>query len=120
MNRAALWPILEQAFLQRGADEWVPTLEQNGVPVGLVNTLDRVVSDPQINSRQMVLDLTAPDGRRVRAMGNPLVMRETQRMEHTFPPAAGENSRNVLAEVLAMDGDEIAQLLSSNVVRARN
>src|SRR5690606_8319822 len=44
--RGALWPILEKAFLERTADEWVPLLEQEGIPVGVVNTLDRVMVDP--------------------------------------------------------------------------
>src|SRR5919199_5982139 len=78
-NRHELWPILEAAFRTRPADEWVAALEREEVPVAVVNTLDRVVEDPQIRHRGMVVELEAADGRRARVMGDPMVFREAGR-----------------------------------------
>lgn len=119
-NREALWEALEPAFLTRTADAWVEALEEEGVPVGTVNTLDRVVSDPQVVERGMVVNLDAADGRRVQVMGDPLFMQESRRASHTYPPAAGENSAEILAELLAMPQDRIEALVQSGAVGAAN
>jgi crotonobetainyl-CoA:carnitine CoA-transferase CaiB-like acyl-CoA transferase len=118
-NRALLWPLLEAAFMERNADEWVLLLEREEIPVGVVNTLDRVVADPQIVERGMVLDLTAPDGRRASVMGNPLHMEGARSAHHGYPPAAGEHSVDILKEVLGLDSQTMDGLLASGTVRAR-
>ena len=60
-NRAELWALLEQAFKARPAAAWVALLEQESIPVAVVNAIDQVVADPQIQHRHMVSDLAAPD-----------------------------------------------------------
>lgn len=116
-NREALWAALEAAFLARPADEWVEILEREGVPVGTVNTLDRVVTDPQIRERGMVAELAAQDGRRVQVMGDPLFMQESRRSGATYPPAAGENSAEILSELLALPQERIEALIEAGVVK---
>jgi crotonobetainyl-CoA:carnitine CoA-transferase CaiB-like acyl-CoA transferase len=117
-NRAALWPILERRFLARTADEWMEALDAAGVPVGIVNTVDRVVVDPQIVHRGMVRELEGGDGRRARVMGDPMFLRDARRRSHAFPPASGEHTKAVLGEVLGLAGDEIARLIATGAVTA--
>jgi crotonobetainyl-CoA:carnitine CoA-transferase CaiB-like acyl-CoA transferase len=117
-NRARLWPILEQRFLARTAAEWMEALDAAGVPVGIVNTVDRVVVDPQIVHRGMVTELASGDGRRARVMGNPMLLQEAGRRSHGFPPASGEHTRAVLEEVLGLGGDAIARLIDAGAVTA--
>jgi CoA:oxalate CoA-transferase len=115
-NRAALAPLLEQAFLARPAQDWVPLLEQQEVPVGVVNTLDRVVEDKQIRHRQMVLDLAAEDGRRARVMGNPMKFAGADEEDHRYPPALGENTIEVLCDLLSLDAAGIETLLACGAI----
>ena len=117
-NRHQLWPILEKAFLERTADEWVPLLEKEEIPVGVVNTLDRVMADPQINARDMIMDLDAGDGRKVRVMGNPIRFEEAAPGKPIYPPAPGENSADVLSGVLGMSAEEISGLIERKVIIA--
>jgi len=117
-NRVELWPILEAAFLKRGAGEWVPLLEKEGIPVGVVNTLDRVMTDPQIQHRGMVVDMRAPDGRQARVMGNPMVFAEAKAGEKSFPPTLGEDTVDVLRNLLGISEAEIAEFLRSGAVVA--
>src|SRR5690606_4622671 len=67
-NRDVLVPLLEEAFLARSVEEWLPLLEAQSIPVGVVNTLDRVIADPQVNHREMVIDLKSKDGRHARVI----------------------------------------------------
>ena len=78
----------------------------------MVNTLDRVVSDPQITARGMVASLEAADGRRPRVIGDPLRLARRDRRPARYPPALGEDSRTVLAEVLGLGADEIETLVA--------
>ena len=116
-HRAELWPLLEAAFLKRAAGDWVPLLERESIPVGVVNTLDRVMSDPQITHRNMVLDINAADGRRVRVMGDPMKFTEVKPGVNTFPPALGEDTVRVLRDVLKMTDTGIADLIKSGAVK---
>jgi CoA:oxalate CoA-transferase len=118
-NRVELWPILDTAFLKRSAGEWVPLLESESIPVGVVNTLDRVMTDPQIRHRGMVMGVTAPDGRHVKVMGNPMVFAEAKAGGKSFPPALGEHTIDVLRNVLDITETEIADLVKSGAVIAR-
>ncbi len=117
-NRVELWPILEAAFLKCSAAEWVPLLEKESIPVGVVNTLDRVMIDPQIQHRGMVMNVAAPDGRRARVMGNPMIFAEAEAAQTCFPPALGENTIEVLRDVLGITDDEIAEFVRAGAVFA--
>ncbi|MBX9464325.1 MAG: CoA transferase [Aquamicrobium sp.] len=113
-NRLALWPLLEAAFLAAPADDWVAKLEREEVPVGVVNTLDRVVNDPQILHREMVLALER-DGVGARVMGNPVKLAEAMRAEHHYPPALGADGDDILRDILNLGEDELADLRSKGV-----
>ncbi len=115
-NRFELWPLLEAAFREKDADAWVPLLLEAGIPVGRVNTLGAALSNPQIDHRDMVLNLTAGDGRRVRVAGNPIKFAEDVPPPAGFPPLLGENTREVLADVLGLDEEEIEAALSTGAV----
>ncbi|WP_205042037.1 CaiB/BaiF CoA transferase family protein [Rhodoligotrophos defluvii] len=115
-NRFALWPMLEKAFLKHTAAEWVPLLEAESIPVGVVNTLDRVMVDPQIQHRAMVMSLQADDGRSARVMGNPMVFAEARRTQDLYPPALGENTMDVLRHTLGLTDSELADLVSAGAI----
>lgn len=117
-NRLELWPLLEAAFLAAPADDWVAKLEQEEVPVGVVNTLDRVVADPQILHREMVLALER-DGAGARVMGNPVKLTEAMRAEHHYPPALGAEGDDILRGILNLGEDELADLRSKGVITPR-
>jgi crotonobetainyl-CoA:carnitine CoA-transferase CaiB-like acyl-CoA transferase len=116
-NRAALWPLLEAAFMRRDAREWVQRLLAAGIPVGEINTLADALANPQLRQRDMVLELEARSGERVRVVGDPIKLSRTGRRGHRFPPRLGENSRDVLAATLGMREDEIERLVASGAVR---
>lgn len=118
-NRATLIPILEQRFLLRPAVEWMKLCDQKGVPAGVVNTLDRVMIDPQVTHRGIVTDLASEDGRRARVIGDPIFFKEAKRPEPHFPPAYGEDSAAVLKDTLGIDDGQFQALVETGAVKAR-
>ncbi|MEJ8574261.1 CaiB/BaiF CoA-transferase family protein [Microbaculum marinum] len=118
-NKEALWPILEAAFANLDVDEAVGRLEAQEVPVGVVNTLDRVASDPQITYRNMVLTMENDSGSSVRVMGDPIKLKSCPGPLPSFPRPLGEDTATVLRRVLNMPEDEIAEFQAAVPGRRR-
>ncbi len=117
-KRFEIWEALEAEFGKRTADEWVVALRAAEVPVGVVNTLDRSLSDPQVLHRGMVLDIPGPDGLNVRVAGNPLKMSGNEHTTHRFPPRLGQDTRAVLTAELDLSSAEIDTLVKAGVLKA--
>jgi CoA:oxalate CoA-transferase len=115
-NRLPLWAQLEAAFSARPAADWVTRLAAESVPVAVVNTLGQVVADPQIVHRGMVTELAAPDGRRARVMGNPIALAAASKAEARFPPRLGEDTAEVLCELLGLSATELQALRQSGAI----
>ena len=86
----------------------------------MVNTLDRVVSDPQILHRDMVLKLEAADGRRSGVMGNPIKFKDAEAEGRNYPPDLGADTAAVLREVLDLSRDDIAGLIRLKAIVAKD
>lgn len=115
-NRHALWLLLEADFMRRSAEEWLPLLEAEGIPVAIVNTLDRVMSDPQIAHREMIVRMSGNDGRHVSVMGNPMRFTSSAGTESRYPPLFGEHTAMVLSEKLGLSDEELAGLVRSGAI----
>ena len=115
-RRFEIWEALEAGFKTRNADTWVEMLRKAEVPVGVVNPLDRSLSDPQVLHRDMVLDIAGPDGLSVKVAGNPLKMSGNDHSEHRFPPRLGQDTRDVLVERLGIGDAEIEGLVKAGIV----
>ena len=115
-NKHVLWPMLEMAFRARTAEEWLPLLEREEIPVGVVNTLDRAMNDPQLRHRDMIVDLSDGAGRSVRVTGNPIKYESSPAEPRHYPPALGANTTSVLRELLDLGPDDVARLLHEKAI----
>jgi len=87
--RATLVPLLEATFRQRTTAAWIQRLVDAGVPVGPLNTIDKVLADPQVLHRRMVTS----DGSHM-VLGNPV---KTGAQDAYSPaPALGEHNSEIL------------------------
>jgi CoA:oxalate CoA-transferase len=119
-HKAALVPKLEEAFRARNAEEWIPLLEGEEIPVGVVNTLDRAMNDPQIRHRHMVLDLENAEGQKASVTGNPMKFKDAAPERQNYPGALGAETAVVLRDVLDLSAQDIADLVESKTVIARD
>jgi CoA:oxalate CoA-transferase len=117
-NRLALDPVLETAFARRSSADMMDALLAHNVPAGVINTLDRVMADPQVLHRGMVLTLVDDDGSKVRVAGNPIKNGSTA--PRRFPPALGEQSRQLLAEFAGLGEAEIDALESAGIIASHS
>jgi len=105
-DREKINAIVQEAFLTRGVDEWLALLSKAGIPCAPVNTIDRTVIDPQLLARDMMVDVTLPDGRVLREPGNPIKLSDSPD-EFRPPSPLGQETRQVLSDLLHYSDEKI-------------
>ena len=98
-HRDELLSILKPIFLQRTAGEWLPLLEDAGIPCGPINTLDKVFAEPQVEAREMLIHIQHEEIGDLRLVGSPLKFSETPVAYRRPPPRLGEHTEEVLKEL---------------------
>jgi crotonobetainyl-CoA:carnitine CoA-transferase CaiB-like acyl-CoA transferase len=116
-NKAILIPIMESHLQTKGGDEWLEAIHKAGVPAGPINTLDRVLSDPQVLAREMVVKIDGPDKDQIKAIGNPLKMEKTPVRTFTRPPHLGEHTREILTDLCGYARERIDTLKQKGAIK---
>jgi formyl-CoA transferase len=116
MNRDQLVPMLEEKIAARDSDEWISEFRGVGIPCGRVNTMDRVFSHPQIQPRNMVVELDHPTAQKVKLLGVPVKYSETPGSVRLPPPLLGQHTDQILSELLGYSQEEIDDLRKEGVV----
>src|SRR5213596_1707537 len=71
-NRDVLVPLVEAAFRRRTTDDWLARLGAEGVPGAPIRSVDRVLADPQVRQRGMVVETAHPVHGKLLALGTPV------------------------------------------------
>ena len=117
-NRSMLWPILEEAFAQQPAQYWVNELTAHHVPAALIKTVPEAIADAREGSRDMVIEVTAEDGKSIAMIGNPIKFMGEKPPSPRFPPRLGENTADILERLLDLSEEEITSLRANRIIRA--
>ena len=115
-NRKKLVPLLQEVFLRKDSGEWLQLLSEAEIPVGPINTIDRVFADPQVLARQMLVEMEHPKVGKFKVVGSPLKLSETPVEYRIPPPLLGEHTEEVLRTVLEYDKETIVRLREAKVI----
>jgi CoA:oxalate CoA-transferase len=111
-----LHEILAPIIRQKRVETWMKEMEAIGVPCGPVNTVDKVVQDPQVKAREMVVEVQDPDAGTISMAGVPIKLSATPGKVHGRAPRLGEHTEEVLAQWLRLSPEDVARLREENVV----
>jgi crotonobetainyl-CoA:carnitine CoA-transferase CaiB-like acyl-CoA transferase len=115
-NREALGPMVEAVFRERTTEDWLERLRAHGVPAAPIQSVDRVVADPQVSHRRMVVPMEHPRHGRVPTLGTPIKVDGAMELAVAPPPGLGEHTDAVLGTLLKYPPDRIAALRHDRVV----
>jgi crotonobetainyl-CoA:carnitine CoA-transferase CaiB-like acyl-CoA transferase len=115
-RREELVPVLEAMFPRRSTTEWLARLQREGVPAAPINTVDRVVKDPQVLLREMVVGLEHPTLGTLRTLGAPIKDAGAPAFHPAPPPALGEHTESVLRGLLGYGVERIEALRRQGVI----
>ncbi len=115
-NVNALKEILDAEFKVKTIDEWMEALEAAGVPCAPINTVDKIINDPQIKAREMIVELEHPVAGHMRVPGVPIKLSATPGSVDTPAPLLGQHTEELLHELLGLSKEQVAELRAKNVV----
>lgn len=98
-HKEILIPLLQDRFLTQPAEYWLKKLTAAEVPCAPVNTLEKVLSDPQVLHRGMVAEVDHSKCGRLKVLGNPFIVSGVDRV-YRPAPLLGEHTTSVLQELL--------------------
>ena len=88
-------------------------LQAAGVPAGMVQRSSDHLEDPQLRHRSFFRPLVHPEMGEIPYEGHQYSIRGYDNGPRFPAPCLGEHTYEVLAEVLGLDDDEVAEVLAS-------
>src|SRR5216110_542613 len=99
---------IEAIIKTRDREEWFALLTKADVCVGKVYEVEEMVRDPQINHRQMIVDVEHPKHGRVRQVGIAIKLSDTPGTIRSAAPLPSEHTEDVLKD-LGLSAAEIGR-----------
>jgi crotonobetainyl-CoA:carnitine CoA-transferase CaiB-like acyl-CoA transferase len=115
-NREEVDRILEEAFLKKTTDEWIEIFDEIEVPSGPINTLDKALADPQVLSRNMIIEIDSPHTGKLKDVGNPIKISGVDEEIFNPPPLLGEHTEMILKNMLGYSTKKIAELKEKDII----
>jgi formyl-CoA transferase len=115
-HRETLIPLLAEMVKSRSKAEWITALEAAGVPCGPINNLEEVFHDPQVQARQMQVEMPHPIAGKVQLVGSPMKLSKTPVQYEQAPPLLGQHTESCLKNLLQFDDDKIANLKARGII----
>jgi crotonobetainyl-CoA:carnitine CoA-transferase CaiB-like acyl-CoA transferase len=116
-NRAVLVPLIEALFTSRTTEAWLARLQAEGVPAAPIQSVERVLADPQLAQRRMVVTMQHPRHGQVPTLGTPIKTDGQMHVEVAPPPALGQHTTAILSELLAYPVARVSALQRAGVIK---
>jgi crotonobetainyl-CoA:carnitine CoA-transferase CaiB-like acyl-CoA transferase len=115
-NRGALRQVLDAAFAERDAEEWLSILRQAELPCGPINSIPEVFTHPQAADRHLVLETEHPTAGTLRLPGFPYKLSDTPAEVRLPPPLLGQHTDEILRDLLGCSPSDVQDLRSRGAV----
>ena len=115
-NRNILVPLIEDLTGKLESAELYEQLENVSVPCGPINTLEDVFQDPQVKARGLKKELPHRKHGTVPGVASPLRLSDSPVSYDKAPPMLGENTDEVLSDLLGFEQSELAALHDKGIL----
>jgi crotonobetainyl-CoA:carnitine CoA-transferase CaiB-like acyl-CoA transferase len=115
-DKQDMFGIMREIFLTRTRDEWWEWAKQRQVMLAPVKYIEEAVNDPQLRSREMIMDKEHPTLGKIRQLGNPLKLSDTPPTFRSYCPRPGQHTDEILAE-LKLNKQQVADLKQQGVIQ---
>mgnify|MGYP006151424635 FL=1 len=118
-NQAFIETELNKILITRPSSFWIKELNKAKVPCGPINSFSQALTDEQVTSRNMVIEVSHPDGGTVKMPGNPVKLSLTNEDTFTPPPHLGQNTQEILKEWANYNDSQIKELVDSGIIQIK-
>ncbi|MFC2005725.1 CaiB/BaiF CoA transferase family protein [Chloroflexota bacterium] len=116
INSEMMQADIGKVFLTKGTEEWLKLLEEHDVPFATINSVDKVIRDPQVLSQNMIVTINQPGVGELQVPGNPIKMSEIQEEVLNPAPESGQNTEEILSQLLGYPQQRIDELMKEKVI----
>jgi len=102
-------------FEQTPKEHWIGLFEECGVPCGPVNNVREVVESPQVQAREMIIEMDHPTAGKIKMAGSPIKASLTPVTVQCPPPLLGQDTEKILSQ-MGYGRDEIASFKTEGVI----
>ncbi len=104
--------LFQGKMLEKTTEEWMKICIEKGIPAGPINTIDKLFEDPQVESRNMLVEVEQPNIGTIKVAGNPVKL-STVKVEDEVPklhaPMLGEHTAQILKDMLNYTDEQIEE-----------
>ncbi|MEP6391739.1 MAG: CoA transferase [Halioglobus sp.] len=115
-DKALIDTKLNEIFSTQESQYWLARLNEKRIPCARVNSFSEAMSDEQVLSRNMVVDLKHPGGASTKGPGNPIKLSRTGDESFSPAPLLGQHTGSVLGELLGYTESDIARLREEGAI----
>jgi crotonobetainyl-CoA:carnitine CoA-transferase CaiB-like acyl-CoA transferase len=115
-HRTVLVPIVAEVLRTRTTTAWEEGLRAEGVPHAPVWDYAQLFAHPQTAARGLRVTVRDPEGRPVDLLGTPFHIAGTTLPSPSPPPGLGQDTDQVLRELLGLDEARLAALRQQGVI----
>lgn len=102
-NVKELFDQLRPEMRKKTVDEWMQVFSDAGIPCAPINNMERLCKDPQVLSRNMLVELEHPVAGKMRVPGIPLKLSETPGAIRTPAPTLNHDIYDILHDMFGWD-----------------
>jgi crotonobetainyl-CoA:carnitine CoA-transferase CaiB-like acyl-CoA transferase len=114
-KRDEIFRFFRQTFLTKSRDEWVEILRRRDTCVAPVYSIDELICDPQLLSREIVCEMSHPIMGRVKQVGSILKLSDSPFKVRNWSTRFGQHTAEILQE-LGYDKARITELREAEVI----
>lgn len=111
-NFHELHAIMNSVLVNKTIDEWISLLEEAGIPCAPINNIERILNDPQVKARDMIVEVEHPIAGHLKMPGVPVKLSDTPGSVRTPAPLLGHDVNEILHELMGWDEETINQKLN--------
>ena len=97
---------------------WIEKLNEAKVPCAPINKFSEALSDEQVIHRNMMVEVSHPDGGSIKMPGNPVKMSYTNEDSFSPPPHLGTHTREILQQWSRYDEIQINNLIDKKIIQS--
>jgi crotonobetainyl-CoA:carnitine CoA-transferase CaiB-like acyl-CoA transferase len=112
-HRSELIPILQKAFDEKPACEWLARFATAGIPAAKINGVSEALNDIQAKARGLIVQLDHPILGTVKSIANPMRLSDTPMTYRLAPPFLSEHTSQIL-QALGYSARDTEALTSSS------
>ncbi len=106
--------ILDGIFKAKTIAEWLELLEKAELPCAPINTIDKIINDPHIQAREMMIELEHPVAGHLKMAGVPVKMSATPGAVEKPAPMLGQHTAEILKELFGWDEEKTQRFFTQN------